>query len=110
MTRDKHGRLTRTTFNYGGARVTLVFEEDHLARLIDLYSENRGRGDATAVMTEAVTFADKHGIAIWLEAKRYGNPHNSLDNRQLMHFYERFGFDLEQNGLPTYIMTREPIS
>lgn len=109
MTRDKHGRLTRTTFNYGNAQVTLVFEDDTLARVIDLYSEHRGRGEATAVMAEATSFADKHGIALWLEAKRYGNPRGSMDNLQLVNFYQRFGFDIAQGSPQPYIMTREPL-
>ncbi len=110
MTRDKNGRLTRTTFSYGEAQVTLVFEDDTLARLINLYSESRGKGEAKAVMAEATSFADKHGIALWLEAKRYGTPLGSMDNRQLVNFYERFGFDIAEGRIQPYIMTREPLS
>lgn len=73
MTRDKHGRLTRTTFKYGGAEVTLVYEDDNTARLVGLYSKNRGRGEAKEVMLEATAHADRLGVTIWLEVQRYGD-------------------------------------
>lgn len=110
MTRDKHGRLTRTTFNYGNAQVTLVYEDDTLARLIGLYSESRGKGEAKRVMAEAMAHADKHGLAIWLEVQRYGDSRNTLDNRELASFYSRFGFDIVDDGHKPMRMTREPIS
>ncbi len=109
MTRDKHGRLTRTTFRFGDAQVTLVYEDDRTARLIGLYSESRGRGHAKEVMLEATQHADKHGISIWLEVQRYGDWRNSLDNDQLISFYERFGFDLVADDRQPRWMTREPL-
>lgn len=109
MTRDKNGRLTRTTFRYGDAQVTLVYEDDNTARLIGLYSESRGRGEAKQVMLEATHYADKHGIAIWLEVQRYGDWRNSLDNNQLISFYERFGFDLIVDDRRPQWMTRDPL-
>ena len=110
MTRDKHGRLTRTTFRYGGAEVTLVYEDDRIAMLVGLFSKNRGQGDAKAVMIDAMDHVDKHGISVWLEAKRYGDWRNSLDNDQLVHFYGRFGFDLVAGQKPQHhMMTREPL-
>lgn len=109
MTRDKHGRLTRTTFKYGDAQVTLVYEDDHTAKLIGLHSRTRGRGDATAVMMEAMHHADKHNIAIHLEVQRFGDPHGSLDNAQLVSFYERFGFDLVDNNFQLRQMVRYPL-
>ena len=110
MTRDKHGRLTRTTFKYGGAQVTLVYEDDSTARLIGLYSEDRGKGDAKEVMLEATRHADEHGITIWLEVQRYGDWRESLDNHQLETFYERFGFDLIDDDRRPRWMTRYPLS
>lgn len=107
--RDKHGRLTRSTLRYGDAQVTLDYEEDTTARLIGLYSENRGRGEATEVMLEAIRHADKHGITLWLEVQRYGDWRNSLDNNQLISFYERFGFDLIADDRRPRWMTRDPI-
>lgn len=108
MTRDKHGRLTRTTFRYGDAEVTLVYEDDKTAMLVGLFSKSRGRGDAKAVMMEAMQYADKHGLGVWLEARRYGDWRTSLNNDQLISFYERFGFDLV--GQPrSNLMTREPL-
>lgn len=109
MIQDKNGRLTRSTFSYESARVTLVYERNQTARLIDLYSENRGRGDAKEVMLEAIRYADKHGITIWLEVQRYGDWRNSLDNDQLISFYERFGFDLVDDNRRPRWMTRDPL-
>jgi len=109
MTRDKHGRLTRTTFHYGDAQVTLVYEDDATARLIGLYSESRGKGEAKEVMLEATRHADKLGVTIWLEVQRFGDWRNSLDNNQLVSFYERFGFDLIADERRPRWMTRYPL-
>ena len=109
MTRDKHGRLTRTTFRYGDAQVTLVYEDDTTARLIGLYSDNRGKGEAKQVMLEATQHADQYGLTIWLEVQRYGDWRNSLDNDQLISFYERFGFDLINDDRRPRWMTRYPL-
>lgn len=109
MTRDKRGRLTRTTFRYGEAEVTLVYEDDNTAMLVGLFSRNRGHGEAKAVMLEATRYADKHGIAVWLEARRYGDWRTSLDNDQLMTFYERFGFDRVNDKPRSNLMIREPL-
>lgn len=109
MVRDKRGRLSRVTFTYRGAKVTLTYEDDYTAKLSALYSENRGKGEATAVMMEAMQFADKHGTALWLEVQRYGDWRNSLDNKQLINFYGRFGFDLVEDDRQPPWMTREPL-
>lgn len=109
MARDKNGRLTRTTFSYGGAQVTLIYDDDQTARLVALYSETRGLGHAKEVMIEAMQHVDKHGIAVWLEVQRYGDWRNSLDNHQLISFYERFGFDLVDESRQPRRMTREPL-
>ncbi len=109
MTRDKHGRLTRTTFRYGDARVTLIYEDDATARLVGLHSETRGRGDAKEVMHEAIRHADKLGLTIWLEVQRFGDPRDTLDNEQLISFYERFGFDLINDNRRPRWMTRDPL-
>ena len=109
MSRDKHGRLSRINFTYGDAQVTISYEDVRTAKLTALYSENRGKGEATAVMLEAMSFADKHGTALWLEVQRYGNWRNSLDNKQLITFYERFGFDLVADESQPKRMTREPL-
>lgn len=109
MSRDKHGRLSRITFTYGDAQVTLSYEDDRTAKLTALYSESRGKGEATAVMMEAMQFADKQGTALWLEVQRYGDWRNSLDNKQLITFYERFGFDLVSDDRHPRWMTREPL-
>lgn len=109
MTRDKHGRLTRTTFKYGGAEVTLVYEDDNTARLVGLYSKNRGRGEAKEVMLEATAHADRLGVTIWLEVQRYGDWRDSFDNDQLINFYGRFGFDLMDDDHRPRWMIRYPL-
>ena len=109
MTRDKNGRLTRTTFRYGGAEVTLVYEDDHTAMLVGLFSRNRGRGEAKIVMMDAMAHADKYDVSIWLKAQRYGDWRTSMDNDQLVSFYERFGFDLRADHSRDRIMTRDPL-
>lgn len=111
MTRDKHGRLTRTTFSYGEARVSLIYEDEQYARLVGLHSENPGHGEAKMVLMEATQHADNHGLTLGLEAKRFGNRPDSLDNSQLVSFYERFGFDLIQPIVDhKLLMVRYPLS
>lgn len=110
MNRDKNGRPTRTVFRYGGAEVTLVYEENNKAMLVGLHSKNKRQGEATAVMLDAVAYADKYDISLWLEAQRYGDWRTSLDNQQLIKFYERFGFDLVNDKRRPRWMIREPLS
>lgn len=109
MSRDKKGRLSRITFSFGEAKVTISYEDDKTAKLSALYSKSRGRGDAKAVMMEAIQFADKHRTSLWLEVQRYGEWRNSLNNKQLVAFYERFGFDLLPDDKHPLRMVREPL-
>lgn len=109
MSGEKHGRPQRSTFRYGGAQVSLVHESENQAMLVGLISQNRRQGEATAVMLEAMNYADEQGISLWLEAQQYGDWRTSMSNEQLIRFYERFGFDLVVDNRRPRWMTREPL-
>lgn len=66
--------------------------EDHSGRLSELYSISRGQGYASKLMEMICEWADKNDVYLWLVARPYGNPRGALDNKQLIRFYERFGF------------------
>lgn len=78
-------------FHAENARLKISLLPNREAMLSDLYSREPRKGHATAVMKKAVEFADERGVTLYLQAKRYGYS-RGLDNKQLVSFYEKFGF------------------
>src|SRR4051812_30801182 len=102
----KHERVLKTLFTFQSAQVTVTHADDKTAKLSSLYSQQRGMGHASSLLKEVTTYADKNGISLWLEVQRYGNPHDALDNSQLIRLYEKFGFDVLEDGRVLVMMGR----
>lgn len=85
-------------FEYGMARCTVLIK-DGKGFVSHLYSRLRGQGHATGVLTAVCEFADKNGLELYLFARGYGGPvQTMLNSEQLVAFYEKFGFVNESGG------------
>lgn len=82
-------------------------EYGHSATITDLFSNIRNNGHAAALMEKTLSYTDKAGYIVYLEAKRFGHP-IGLDNATLQKFYEKFGFVREEGLGPKRWMHRPP--
>ena len=106
---SKHDRVVTDKFKTLSAQATLRYEDDKTAKLYNVYSEIRGQGHATHLLSSIVEFADDEGITIWLDVQSYGDPHTVLTNSQLITFYEKFGFDVLDRSHRPVRMVRYPL-
>lgn len=79
----------------------------HSATITDLFSNIRNNGHASALMEKTLSYTDKAGYVVYLEAKRFGHP-IGIDNSALQKFYEKFGFVKEEGTTPLRWMHRPP--
>lgn len=82
-------------------------EEGHIATISDLFSNLRSHGHASGLLTKVLSYTDKAGLTVFLEAKQFGHP-IGLDNDSLQRFYEKFGFVREPGTGPARYMRRAP--
>lgn len=106
---SKHDRVVTSVYKTLSARAKLRHEDDTNAKLVDVYSEIRGQGHATQLLTSIMEDVDRKGITLWLEVQGYGDPHTVLTNSQLIRFYERFGFDVIDHTHCPIQMVRYPL-
>lgn len=87
----KHDKIT-----VGGASAVLTEIAKGCYSLSSVYSKRLGQGDGRRLMEEITDYADERGAEISLVVKRYGYPRGEgLNNRQLVEFYQKFGFQLD---------------
>jgi hypothetical protein len=55
--------------------------------------ERQGTGQASAILRKITDLADKHGVAIWLTPKPFGNIENALSASKLKGWYKRYGWE-----------------
>lgn len=106
---SKHDRTMSMYFKFLSATATLRYEDKETAKLTNLYSEVRGQGHATQLLTTITDLADQDGISIWLEVQSNGDPHTVMTNSQLISFYEKFGFDVLDRSHCPVRMVRYPL-
>lgn len=81
------------------ASCIVVVEEDGIARVAQVYSEDRGKGHAKGLLQKVINFADENGLTLYLKVSAYGPARApGLSNKQLVVFYEQFGFISRRNG------------
>lgn len=95
-------RMPEKIFKHGGAVVKLTPRAPGVMNLTGLESKDRGKGDARAVVTQAIKFADDNDIDLVL----FAVPDDDTDTAQLMKFYASFGF-VRDPKLPFNGMTRK---
>lgn len=86
--------MNRMVFKYLSATVEIAesFGEPTW-KVVNLKSEEPGRMHATVLMTGLCEWADERKIDLFLIAQASGDPRKgTLNNDQLMRFYEKFGF------------------
>lgn len=101
----------RIPFAYETSSLILNVWEDetegHIATISDLFSNMRSQGHATGLLRKVLSYTDKAGLTVFLEAKQYGHP-IGLDSETLQRFYEKFGFVKEPGTGPERFMRRAP--
>jgi GNAT superfamily N-acetyltransferase len=85
--------IARKVFKHGQATCRLIMDSDGTAILKSVYSQHKGAGDATELLSQVVEFLEVNNLVCFLEARSYGTPGAGLNNRQLQDFYSRFGFE-----------------
>lgn len=81
------------SMRYGSASLLLHIQGDQAA-ISSLYANDRRKGDATELMRRTVEYADEHGLTLHLKAQQFGHPTDGPNNKQLVAFYEQFGFEV----------------
>ena len=98
---------TRKSFNVGKASGRLLIWTDGVARVSGIISRNKGQGEGSELMTQICKYADENGLDLSLYVQRYGDPHQGLSNEQLISFYMKFGFYIEDDGKKPVMMWRD---
>lgn len=75
--------------------------------LKDLWSDTPGEGHAKAVMEQIIEYADKENIAIQLIAQQYGPIRHGMDTKDLVIFYQKFGFEFATSDKRSGRMVRK---
>lgn len=83
-------------FSHGGASCKLVPWDQDVYILMSLWSKFRGEGHASALMAEVINWADEHRATIFLGVQRYGPPREGMNNAELIQFYSRYGFVIDE--------------
>lgn len=87
----------RVSFRYRGASAYLSIVEPHesagqkVAFLYEVFSKNRGQGEATKLLAEIVAYCKEENLPIWLDVEPYESGNNGLNKEQLIKFYSKFG-------------------
>lgn len=69
-----------------------IYEWDNdSATIANLYSQVRRQRHASELMDLVIAWAEAHRLTLQLRVRRYGHPIGPT-NRQLVEFYERYGF------------------
>ena len=93
-------------FRFGNATCKLTEHGDGNADLTHVYSKDRGRGQATQLLRLVMEYVDEKNLRVYLRVRGYGGPVNTmLSNQQLVLFYEKFGFRI-QNDVEHPVMVR----
>jgi len=92
-------------FKLGMASAQLLIWDDGTSRLSNVYSRDRGLGQATRLLEKIAAFADEQKLSIFLTVKRFGYAdRKALTNAQLVEFYSKFGFEIVLDGEPIVVM------
>lgn len=99
--------MARITLKYESASAILSMIHGDTAKVISVRSEQKGLGHGRRIMELVVEYAEAHGLDLWLEVQSYGRP-RGLDNKQLVEFYQKFGFHVAHNdGNKPIVMHRK---
>lgn len=95
-------------FQHKGATARVAIYENHTAHISGVYSRYRGKGEATTLMQGICEYLDINGYPAQLEVSSYGSMLGSLDNEQLITFYQKFGFVMVTDDASPTLMRRSP--
>jgi hypothetical protein len=94
-------------FSHKAATAELYIWDSSQATLSALYCYDRGKGYAKALMTEICNFADDRKLSLILAVSPYGHIRPRLEEFELIEFYKKFGFVVDEEIHGTD-MTRYP--
>lgn len=98
---------TDTQFRNKGSSAYLTCWNDKTATLSSLYSTIPNQGYATELLRTITEHADARKITLDLVAKQFGNS-RGMNNKQLVSFYESFGFEFVRGSTAGVFMRRTP--
>lgn len=97
----------RKSFNKGKASARLTIFSDGVARLSSVLAREKGTGAGRAIMEQVCRYADENGLTLQLFVQRFGDPHEGMSNKELIEFYKKFGFYVEEDGRLPVMMWRD---
>lgn len=99
--------LVRFTHKGASARLTVWGRYD--ATLSNVFSKNRGKGEATQLLEKIMNYADRHELSliVLVQAFHYADK-MSPDNAGLAAWYHKFGFEYCADDQPLRRMIRHP--
>lgn len=94
-------------FRHESASATVFVATDRTAAIARVLAKKPKQGHGTILMHHICEWADKNDILLWLEVQRFHySSRGGLSNEDLIHFYERFGFQVVDDGHRPILMER----
>lgn len=90
---------------YESASVILRWRPKRILALSNLFSIQERKGHATELMKLVCAYADKYANVTILRVNQYGKT-TGMNNKQLISFYESFGFKLIRGATPENLIMR----
>lgn len=85
---------------YGNASLTVSASPDDpetTVHLDDIMSLDPGQSNGSIALIKICEFADRAGVMVTLTAKAYGRMKEFMPTRALVHWFERYGFNVVEN-------------
>lgn len=89
-------------YRYKSASLSLTEINPTTYRLHNLRSAVLAHGHASALLQIVIDWADEQGVDIQLVVQGYGR-HGILNNKQLVAFYEKYGFEKCNTVTPAHM-------
>jgi len=93
---------------YRSAQVKLCEWDEGPAVLTGMHSEQKNQGHASELMEQICRVFDTMGMTVLLDAQPYGKRKDGLDQKQLIKFYEKYGFKVADADHGQILMERTP--
>ena len=94
-------------FRHESATATVFVATDRTAAIARVLAQKPKQGHGTLLMHQICGWADKNDILLWLEVQRFHySSRGGMSNDDLIAFYEKFGFQVVDDGQRPTLMER----
>ena len=94
-------------FRHESATATVFVATDRTAAIARVLAQKPKQGHGTLLMHQICEWADKNDRLLWLEGQRVPySRRGGRSNEDLIHFYEKFGFQVVDDGERPTLMER----